>query len=107
MDVLKETAGLLEMILEKLTFQKNRIANEIINTLTLAQSTGDMVMITLDVGNGKTEICCYYRATRPHVYLVTESLHMRSVHGILNDMAVELDIVEYNPTRLTRAIGKN
>ncbi|WP_455478884.1 AAA family ATPase [Bartonella sp. B10] len=65
-----------------------------------------MVMITLDAGSGKTETCRHYRATRPHVYLVTASPHTRSVHGILNDMAAELNVVEYNPTRLTRAIGK-
>ncbi|WP_244428901.1 ATP-binding protein [Bartonella vinsonii] len=105
-EVLKETAGLLEKIPEKPAFQRNRIASEIIDTLTLAQSTGDMVMITLDAGSGKTETCRHYRATRPHVYLVTASPHTRSVHGILNDMAAELEVVEYNPTRLTRAIGK-
>ncbi|WP_336288631.1 AAA family ATPase [Bartonella sp. CB60] len=105
-EALKETAGLLELIPEKPAFKRNRIANEIIDTLTLAQSTGDMVMITLDAGSGKTETCRYYRSTRPHVYLVTASPHTRSVHGILNDMAAELDVIEYNPTRLTRAIGK-
>ncbi|KEG17069.1 AAA family ATPase [Bartonella bacilliformis] len=105
-EALKETAGLLELIPEKPSFQRNRIAHEIIDTLTLAQSTGDMVMITLDAGNGKTETCRHYRATRPHVYLVTASPHTRSVYGILNDMAVELDVVECNPARLTRAIGK-
>ncbi|WP_375620357.1 AAA family ATPase [Bartonella sp. TS25HLJMH] len=105
-EVLKETAGFLEKIPEKPAFQRNRIASEIIDTLTLAQSTGDMVMITLDAGSGKTETCRHYRSTRPHVYLVTASPHTRSVHGILNDMAAELEVVEYNPTRLTRAIGK-
>lgn len=105
-EVLKETAGFLERIPEKPAFQRNRIASEIIDTLTLAQSTGDMVMITLDAGSGKTETCRHYRSTRPLVYLVTASPHTRSVHGILNDMAAELEVVEYNPTRLTRAIGK-
>ncbi|EJF85384.1 hypothetical protein [Bartonella rattimassiliensis] len=56
-EALKETAGLLKMIPEKPAFQRNRIASEIIDTLTLAQSTGDMVMITLDAGNGKTKTC--------------------------------------------------
>jgi len=65
-----------------------------------------MVMITVDAGSGKTESCRHYRATRPHVYLVTASPRTRTVHGILMDMADELEIGERNPVRLTRAIGR-
>lgn len=103
---LKESASLTANIPQKPPFQRTRIAGEITDTLALAQATGDLVMITVDAGNGKTETCRHYRATRPHVYLVTASPHTRTVHGILVDLAAELEVLEYNPAKLTRAIGR-
>ncbi|WP_254473798.1 hypothetical protein [Bartonella sp. B1098] len=47
-EALKETAGLLEMIPEKPAFQKNRIACEIIDALTLAQIHNGEVVTNLN-----------------------------------------------------------
>lgn len=106
LEAVKETASLTASIPQRPPFQKTRIAGEIMDTLALAQATGDLVMITVDAGNGKTETCRHYRATKPHVYLVTASPHTRSVNGILVEMAAELEVMEYNPARLPRAIGQ-
>ncbi len=86
-------------------FIRTRIAAEISQTLQWAQMTADLVIITVAAGNGKTATCRHYRATHPHVYLATISPHTKTVHGMLVELAAELDIQENNPARLTRAIG--
>jgi len=106
LEALRETTTLSATIPAKPPFQRTKMAVEIMDTLALTQATGDMVMITVDAGSGKTESCRHYRATRPHVYLVTASPRTRTVHGILMDMADELEIGERNPVQLTRAIGR-
>ena len=74
--------------------------------LAWAQVTPDMVMITVDAGQGKTMACRQYVAARSHAYMITMSPHTRTVHGMLVDLAAELDVVQHNPAKLTRAIGK-
>lgn len=106
LDQAEEIAGLNTLIPQKPPFQMTRIAKEITDTLALAQATGDLVMITLAAGNGKTEACRNYTKTRPNVYLVTASPHTKTVHGMLVDMATSLGVMEHNPARLTRAIGE-
>jgi DNA transposition AAA+ family ATPase len=86
-------------------FIKTRIASEITQTLQWAQLTADLVMITVAAGNGKTATCRHYRATHPNVYHATVSPHTKTVHGMLVELAAELDVLENNPARLTRAIG--
>lgn len=87
------------------SFLRTRMANEITQTLQWAQMTADLVMITVPAGSGKTYACRHYRATHPHVFMATISPHTRSVHGMLVEIAAELDVLEHNPARLTRAIG--
>lgn len=106
LDQTEEIAGLNNLIPIKPSFQMTRIAQEITDTLSLAQATGDLVMVTLAAGNGKTEACRNYAKTRPNVYLVTASPHTKTVHGMLVDMATSLGVMEHNPARLTRAIGE-
>jgi DNA transposition AAA+ family ATPase len=86
-------------------FIKTRIGAEIFETLTWAQMTADMVMITIGAGMGKTATCRNYVATRPHVFHATVSPHTKTVHGMLVELAAELDVREHNPAKLTRAIG--
>ncbi|WP_411035723.1 AAA family ATPase [Shinella sp. BYT-45] len=82
-----------------------RIGTEIFETLQWAQIASDMVMITIGAGMGKTAACRRYAATRPHVYHATVSPHTKTVHGMLVELAAELDVRELNPAKLTRAIG--
>ncbi|PDT05734.1 DNA transposition protein [Rhizobium chutanense] len=86
-------------------FVKTRMSREIIETLRWAQMTADLVMITACAGNGKTATVRHYKATNPHVFHATVSPHTKTVHGMLVELAAELDIHEHNPAKLTRAIG--
>lgn len=103
---IEEQAGLAASIPMSPGFIKTRIAAEITETLAWAQMTADMVMITLAAGNGKTAACRHYCATRPHAYLATISPHTKTVHGMLVELASELDVHEHNPAKLTRKIGQ-
>ncbi|WP_273792403.1 AAA family ATPase [Brucella anthropi] len=86
-------------------FFKTRTSEEVIEALKWAQISPELVMVTLGAGYGKTMACQHYRATRPHVYMVTMSPHTRTVNGMLVDIATELDVIQHNPAKLTRAIG--
>ncbi|TBH55046.1 AAA family ATPase [Rhizobium leguminosarum] len=86
-------------------FVKLRISGEIAQTLQWAQMTADLVMITVCAGNSKTATVKHYKATHPHVYHATISPHTKTVHGMLVELAAELEVHENNPAKLTRAIG--
>ena len=100
-----EAAGTISTIRQSPMFIQTRIAKEIFDTLSWAQTTADMVMITVGAGMGKTMTCRTYAATRPHVFHATVSPHTKTVHGMLVELAAELDVREHNPAKLTRAIG--
>lgn len=99
LEAVRETASLTASIPQRPPFQRTRIANEIMDTLALAQATGDLVMITVDAGNGKTETCRHYHTTRPHVYLVTASPHTRSVKAYW--LKWRLSLRSWNTIRLS------
>ncbi|KAA6405055.1 AAA family ATPase [Candidatus Tokpelaia sp.] len=101
----EEMAELATTIPQKPPFQRLKMTEEIIGTLTLAQAMGDMVIVTIAAGNGKTEAARHYRATRGNVYLITASPQTRGVYGTLLDLAQELGLQESNPARLPRAVG--
>jgi hypothetical protein len=82
-----------------------RSTNEIYETLMWAQICPDLVMITFGAGMGKTYACERYQRTRPHVFMVTISENTRTVHGMLTEIAAELEVQEHNPAKLARAIG--
>nr|DAO37957.1 MAG TPA: Mu B transposition protein, C terminal [Caudoviricetes sp.] len=102
---LEETADLAAGIPQSPKFIRTRTATEVVDTLSWAQMSSDLVIITLAAGLGKTAACNHYRSTRAHVFRVTVSPYTRTVHGLLNDIAAELELVVHNPARLTRAIG--
>lgn len=102
----KEIAGFNAIIPKVPPFQNTRIANEIMDTLALAQAMGDLVVVTIPAGNGKTETCRQYVKTRPNAYMVTASPYTKTVHAMLVDLRSELGVMEYNPAMLTRAIGE-
>jgi len=106
LDAVEESAGLAAIIPQSPTFIATRTANEITRTLNWAQTTADLVLITYAAGMGKTEACRHFRATRPHVHMATMSPYTKTVHGMLVELAAELDVMVHNPAKLTRAIGK-
>lgn len=86
-------------------FMRLKASQEILQTLEWAQYCPDFVMITGSAGIGKTEACKFYRATHPHVFFATVSENTKTVHGMLVELAEELEVREHNPARLARAIG--
>jgi len=106
LEAVEEAADITAAIPTSPAFLKMRSSMEIMETLAWAQTTADMVMITLNAGMGKTEACRHYCATRPHAYMATMSPHTKTVHGMLVELAAELDVLVHNPAKLTRAIGK-
>lgn len=106
LDAIEETAGFAATIPTSPAFIKTRSSMEIIETLSWAQMTADMVVITFAAGLGKTETCRHYCSTRPHAFLATISPHTKTVHSMLLELAAELDVQAHNPAKLTRAIGQ-
>jgi DNA transposition AAA+ family ATPase len=106
LEAIEESAGLASTIPISPAFIRTTVAHDVTSTLNMAQMTAGLVMITLDAGRGKTHSCRYYAATRPHVYMATISPNTKTVHGMLNELAAELDIREFNPANLVRAIGR-
>lgn len=106
LDALDEAAGMQAGIPSSPPFMMLRSAREAIDTLRYAQMATDMVIITYGAGMGKTEVCRHYAATRPHVYHATLNPNTKTVHGMLVELAAQLDVQEHNPAKLTRAIGR-
>ncbi len=102
---LAANAAVAATIPESPAFMRMRGTVEIIDTLTWAQLCPDLVMITLGAGMGKTETCTHFERSRRHVYRATVSENTKTVHGMLVELAEELDVREHNPARLARAIG--
>lgn len=105
LDALEEGASLAATIPQAPAFMQLRASMEVIETLRWAQLCPDLVMITLGAGMTKTISCEHYAATNPHVFHVTISESTKTVHGMLTEIATQLDILEHNPARLARAIG--
>lgn len=106
LDSVEESAALAAGIPVSPEFNPRwRVAQEVMETLTWAQLCPDLVMITLAAGMGKTAACRHFVRSRPHAYLATMSEHTRTVHGMLTELAAQLDVQQNNPARLGRAIG--
>lgn len=106
LDSVEESAALAAGIPTSPDFNPRlKVAQEVMETLMWAQLCPDLVMITLGAGMGKTAACGHFARTRPHVYVATMSEHSRTVHGMLIELAAELDVQQYNPAKLARAIG--
>jgi DNA transposition AAA+ family ATPase len=65
------------------TWQATLTAKKMIGTLSRAQTMGDLVVIGLGPGCGKTATCGQYRATRPNVHLATMRPSTRGVNTCL------------------------
>ncbi|MCT7667648.1 AAA family ATPase [Shinella kummerowiae] len=102
---LEDNAAVAATIPQSPPFMKMRGSSEILDTLMWAQLCPDLVMVTLGAGMGKTETCTFFERSRRHVYRATVSENTKTVHGMLTELAEELDVREHNPARLARAIG--
>lgn len=105
LDALQETAGIAAAIPQSPSYMPLRGSIEIIETLTWAQVAPDLVMITLGAGMGKTATCRQFARTRPLVFHTTVTESTKTVHGMLVELAEQLEVREHNPARLARAIG--
>lgn len=105
-EAFQESSALAATIPTSPSFIRTKVAKDVMETLTWAQMTAGFVVITLDAGVGKTTACRHYCATRPHAYLATVSPNTKTTHGMLVELASELDVMEHNPAKLTRAIGR-
>lgn len=106
LDALEEGASIAATVPKSPSFIKTSIGVDVYNTLLYTQITAGFTAVTLPSGTGKTHAAEHFKATRPFVWLATASPYTRTVHGMLIDLAAALDVQEYNPARLVRAIGR-
>jgi DNA transposition AAA+ family ATPase len=105
LDALQESAGIAAAIPSSLPFMKLKASQEVLETLIWSQRCPDLVMITLGPGMSKTATCEHFTNTRPNVFMATVTESTKTVHGMLTELAAQLDVLEHNPARLARAIG--
>lgn len=105
LDTVEEMEAISAAIPASPPFMLSGFARECGDTLLAAQTLPAMVMICAAAGMGKTMTARHYAATRPHCYLATISPHTRTVHGMLVEIADEIEVAQHNPGRLVRSIG--
>ncbi|PZU17829.1 MAG: DNA transposition protein [Shinella sp.] len=102
----EDSADMAAMIPASKAFLKTSVSIDIMETLLWAQVTGGFVSITLPAGRGKTFTCHHYKNIRLNVHIATLSPNTKTVHGMLVEVADALEVSEYNPARLARAIAR-
>lgn len=102
----EESASMAAQIPTSRPFLKTSVAVDVMETLLWAQVTGGFVSITLPAGCGKSFTCRHVMATRPNVYMATLSPSTKTVHGMLVEVAEQLEVHEHNPAKLARAIAR-
>jgi DNA transposition AAA+ family ATPase len=106
LEALEESASIAASIPVSPTFVKTNVGADVYNVLMFTQMTAGFTAVTLPSGSGKTTAARHFCNTRPHAWLATISPNTKTVHGMLVELAAELEIQEHNPTRLARAIGR-
>lgn len=106
LEALEESASIAARIPVSPGFVKTNVGQDIFNVLMFTQMTAGFTAVTLPSGSGKTTTARHFCDTRPHAWLATISPNTKTVHGMLVELAAELDVQEHNPTRLARAIGR-
>ncbi|MDQ0454682.1 AAA family ATPase [Rhizobium paknamense] len=106
LDALEQSASLSAAMPTSPDFVKTSTGVDVYNVLLYAQVTGGFTIITLPSGFGKTTAARQFCRTRPHAWMATISPHTKTVHGMLIELASELEVLEHNPARLVRAIGR-
>lgn len=80
-------------------------AREMTDALIFAQAMPEIVVIVAGAGVGKTQTILEFCRTRAHADLVTMRPTTSSVHGMLLELGLALDVTERNPAKLDRTIG--
>ncbi len=106
LDALEESAGIAASLPVSPKFIRTATGGEIFNVLLYSQISAGFTMVVLPSGSGKTTAARHFVDTRPHTWMATVSPHTKTVHGLLIELATELDVQEHNPARLVRAIGR-
>lgn len=106
LDAFEESSSLADAIPTSPEFVKTTTGVDVYNVLLYAQVTAGFTIITLPSGFGKTTAARHFCRTRPHAWMATISPHTKTVHGLLVELAAELEVLEHNPARLVRAIGR-
>lgn len=106
LDALEESVGLASRLPVSPKFLRTATGSEIYNVLLYSQISAGFTMVVLPSGSGKTTAARHFVNTRPHSWMCTVSPHTKTVHGVLVELATELDIHEHNPAKLVRAIGR-
>lgn len=105
LDTLEQNANLASRIPQSPAFIQLRSSLEVMDVLSWAQLAPDFVVVTLGAGMGKSMVCDRFAKSRPHVFHATVSESTKTTHGMLVELAAELEVLEHNPARLARAIG--
>lgn len=82
------------------------VASKVMTALTYAQQAPAISVITLGPGMGKSTAARRFTLTRPHAYRVVMRPSTGSVHSMLREIAVALDVVERDPGNLVKEIGR-
>lgn len=106
LDALEESAGIAASLPVSPKFIRTATGAEVYNVLLYSQLSAGFTMVVLPSGSGKTTAARHFVDTRPHCWIATVSPHTKTVHGLLVELAMELDVQEHNPARLVRAIGR-
>jgi len=106
LDALEESVGIATRLPVSPKFIRTATGSEIFNVLLYSQISAGFTMVVLPSGSGKTTASRHFVSTRPHCWMCTVSPHTKTVHGVLVELATELDVHEHNPAKLVRAIGK-
>lgn len=102
----EEAAAAARDALEEPEWVDTPTAGKVVTALTYAQQAPAMVLITLGPGMGKTTAAKRFAATRPHAYRVVMRPSTGSVHSMLREIAEALDVVERDPAKLPKEIGR-
>lgn len=102
----EEAAAAARDALEEPEWVDTPTAGKVMTALTYAQQAPAMVLITLGPGMGKTTAAKRFSASRPHAHRVVMRPSTGSVHSMLREIAEALDVVERDPAKLTKEIGR-
>lgn len=102
----EEAAAAARDALEEPEWVDTPTALKVMTALTYAQQAPAMVLITLGPGMGKTTSAKRFMTTRPHAHRVVMRPSTGSVHSMLREIAEALDVVERDPAKLPKEIGR-
>jgi len=102
----EEAAAAARDALEEPEWVDTPTAGKVMTALTYAQQAPAMVLITLGPGMGKTTAAKRFASTRPYAYRVVMRPSTGSVHAMLREISEALDVIERDPAKLPKEIGR-